>query len=131
MRNGWIHVTGLSIAAILAMPALAGQTAYEGFDLTFPAFSTGTGFSGPWAIGGFNVVAAGYTANPSRCPMAPGRTVKDISRQAVGVSHRSPDGVVFPTNDVESPMVRLAWSGVAGTARRSHAIAVAKSPSHQ
>jgi hypothetical protein len=64
MRNGWVQVTALSIAAMLAIPARAGQTAYEGFDLTFPTFSTGTGFSGPWAIGGFNVVAGGYTANP-------------------------------------------------------------------
>lgn len=39
----------------------AETIAYEGFSPTFPVFNTGTGFSGPWAKGGFNALAAGYT----------------------------------------------------------------------
>jgi hypothetical protein len=47
--------------AILTQAAWA-QSAYEGFNLTFPLFNTGSGFTGAWATGGFNAFASGYTA---------------------------------------------------------------------
>jgi hypothetical protein len=52
----------LTIALTIVLQAFA-HAAYEGFALTFPQYNTGTGFSGPWQQGGFNVFAAGYTAN--------------------------------------------------------------------
>jgi len=48
----------------MSQPARASQIAYEGFGQSFPIYANdGTGFSGPWAQGGFNVFASGYTAN--------------------------------------------------------------------
>jgi hypothetical protein len=66
MRHRFIYISALPIAAALAMlsqPACASQIAYEGFDLTFPAYNTGVGFSGAWATGGFNALVSDYTAN--------------------------------------------------------------------
>lgn len=57
----------LALAAALLMvsaPARASEVAYEGFGQSFPIYADGgDGFSGPWAIGGFNAFAAGYTSN--------------------------------------------------------------------
>jgi hypothetical protein len=52
---------------VLAAVAVLGQTTwaqsvYEGFNLTFPLYNTGTGLAGSWQPGGFNAFAAGYTA---------------------------------------------------------------------
>lgn len=52
---------------VLACVAVLGQTTwaqsvYEGFNLTFPLYNTGTGLAASWQPGGFNAFAAGYTA---------------------------------------------------------------------
>lgn len=52
-----------TILTALSPSALAYQNVYEGFSLTFPTYNTGTGFSAPWTVGGFNASAAGYTAS--------------------------------------------------------------------
>jgi hypothetical protein len=42
-------------------PGRADQLAYDGFRLSFPVYASGgTGFTGPWAQGGFNAFASGY-----------------------------------------------------------------------
>src|SRR5262249_16724237 len=51
----------LAIVAVLGQ-TLWAQSVYEGFNLTFPLFNTGTGLAGSWQPGGFNAFAAGYTA---------------------------------------------------------------------
>ena len=57
-------VLAIAILFIAISPAaLAYQNVYEGFNLTFPNYNTGTGFSAAWTIGGFNAFAAGYTAS--------------------------------------------------------------------
>ena len=49
-------------AVSLAQPAVAGQLAEESFSISFPVYASGgSGFSGPWTVGGFNAFAAGYT----------------------------------------------------------------------
>jgi hypothetical protein len=48
--------------AFLLTQSTWAQSVYEGFNLTFPLFNTGSGFSAAWAQGGFNVSGAGYTA---------------------------------------------------------------------
>jgi hypothetical protein len=53
----------LSITTLLATAASAraGDIATEDFKPSFPVYASGgTGFTGPWAQGGFNVAAAGY-----------------------------------------------------------------------
>jgi hypothetical protein len=57
----------LRLVVMAAVVAILGQTVwaqsvYEGFNLTFPLFNTGTGLAGSWQPGGFNAFAAGYTA---------------------------------------------------------------------
>ncbi len=45
----------------LGRPAAASQLAYEGFTPSFPIYANGgSGFSGPWAQGGFNAFASRY-----------------------------------------------------------------------
>src|SRR5713101_44508 len=66
MRFRSVYVSVLMLAAALAVMsqlAWASQIVYEGFNLTFPAYNSGAGFSGAWATGGFNAFASGYTAN--------------------------------------------------------------------
>lgn len=59
---GWLSVFCLFISITATVrPALA-QTVYEGFDLTFPDYDGGSGLSGSWQQGGFNVFAADYDA---------------------------------------------------------------------
>ncbi len=53
-------------SAVVCQPARASQIAYDGFGQSFPMYANGgTGFTGPWAQGGFNVFASGYTENQS------------------------------------------------------------------
>jgi hypothetical protein len=65
MRFRYVSLISLTAALMLmSQPARAGQIAYEGFGQSFPIYANdGTGFGGPWAQGGFNVFASGYTAN--------------------------------------------------------------------
>ena len=67
MRLGSACASLLALAvAVLVVnhPACADQLAYEGFGQSFPIYANdGSGFSGPWAQGGFNAFASGYTAN--------------------------------------------------------------------
>jgi hypothetical protein len=68
MRLRCVYLSVLTIAialVVMSQPARASQIAYEGFSLTFPAYNSGTGFSGAWAQGGFNAFASGYTASES------------------------------------------------------------------
>lgn len=64
-RLGHLMTAFCAMAAcfLLESPAQASQVAYEGFSLTFPSYDTGNGFSGAWAVGGFNAFAAGYTSS--------------------------------------------------------------------
>lgn len=62
-RLGYLSVVPLTLALTIVTQAAPTQIAYEGFDLTFPQYNTGYGFNGAWQQGGFNVFAAGYTAN--------------------------------------------------------------------
>jgi hypothetical protein len=60
-------VRSLPALCAIALAAAIGQTtwaqsAYEGFNLTFPLYNTGSGLSASWQPGGFNAFAAGYTA---------------------------------------------------------------------
>jgi hypothetical protein len=61
-----VRVHSRSLPAVVFIAALTqaawAQTVHEGFKLTFPVYNTGTGFSGAWQQGGFNVSGAGYTA---------------------------------------------------------------------
>jgi hypothetical protein len=51
-----------SAVMVVSQPLAASQLAYEGFTPSFPIYANGgTGFSGPWTQGGFNVSASGYT----------------------------------------------------------------------
>ena len=57
----------LSIAVLLCLglaglPAQAAEIAHESFTASFPVYAnSGVGFAGPWAQGGFNAFASGYT----------------------------------------------------------------------
>ena len=62
MRVRLLSVAALMVAATSMLQPLFAQQSYEGFALTFPAYNTGTGLSGAWALGGFNAFAAGYTS---------------------------------------------------------------------
>jgi hypothetical protein len=53
----------LTAVLIIPSPSAQAQIVYEGFDPTFPVYNGGVGFSSPWAQGGFNVLAAGYTVS--------------------------------------------------------------------
>jgi hypothetical protein len=62
-----VRMHRLRLIATMAILAILGQTiwaqsVYEGFNLTFPLYSTGTGLSGSWQPGGFNAFQSGYTA---------------------------------------------------------------------
>ena len=49
---------------VMSQSARASEVAYEGFSQSFPIYANdGVGFSGPWAPGGFNAFASGYTSN--------------------------------------------------------------------
>ena len=66
--------------AILLTQVTRAQSVYEGFNLTFPLFNTGSGFNAAWAPGGFNVSGAGYTAGEkslafSGLSTTPGRVI--------------------------------------------------------
>jgi len=67
MRFRTVCASILALAAALmfaSRPARASQIAYEGFGPSFPIYANGgVGFSGPWAQGGFNAFASGYTTN--------------------------------------------------------------------
>ncbi len=61
-QSGRLSVFCLFIAVTAPVrPALA-QTAYEGFELTFPDYDGGNGLTGNWQQGGFNAFAANYGA---------------------------------------------------------------------
>jgi hypothetical protein len=65
LRSAYVSLISVA-AALMVMSQAAGasQIAYEGFSQSFPIYANdGTGFSGPWAQGGFNAFASGYTAN--------------------------------------------------------------------
>lgn len=62
-RNLYISLAAIATFLITTQPSEAVPIAYDGFQLTFPAYNGGTGFSGPWAKGGFNASAAGYLAS--------------------------------------------------------------------
>ena len=63
----YASLLSLTVALLLmSQSAHASQIAYEGFGQSFPTYANdGTGFSGPWAQGGFNVSASGYSMNES------------------------------------------------------------------
>jgi len=69
MRVRSEYLSALFITAVLLVlsePARASLIVYEGFSQSFPIYANGgTGFSGPWAQGGFNAFASGYTASES------------------------------------------------------------------
>jgi hypothetical protein len=61
----WTLTATIVFAGSFAIAGV-GHAAYEGFSLSFPIPANGgTGFSGPWVQGGFNVVDSGYTQNQS------------------------------------------------------------------
>jgi hypothetical protein len=62
MRVRLFPVAVLMAAATSMLQPLFAQQSYEGFKLTFPAYNSGAGLSGAWALGGFNAFAAGYTS---------------------------------------------------------------------
>ena len=62
MRFKFACLLTVPVLAVMSQSARANRIAYEGFSLTFPAYNTGAGFSGPWAQGGFEVTASGYAA---------------------------------------------------------------------
>ena len=63
LRSACVSLVALA-AVLMSQPARASQVAYDGFGLTFPIYANGgVGFSGPWAQGGFNAFASGYTTN--------------------------------------------------------------------
>ena len=53
------------LAIIIGTTFASAQAVYEGFRLTFPDYNTGSGLSGAWQKGGFNVAAANYAARES------------------------------------------------------------------
>jgi hypothetical protein len=60
VRPGPAVLLWITILATAA-PARAGDIATDDFKRSFPVYASGgTGFTGPWAQGGFNVAAAGY-----------------------------------------------------------------------
>jgi hypothetical protein len=58
------RVARLAVASALLLAALPGRAepvAHDGFDLSFPVYAAGgSGFAGPWALGGYNAFSAGY-----------------------------------------------------------------------
>ena len=57
-----LFLVAVLTAVVLAQPALAGQLAEDSFSISFPVYASGgSGFSGPWTVGGFNAFSAGYT----------------------------------------------------------------------
>ena len=67
LRSGYLLVLTITAAlVVLSRPARASQIAYDGFSPSFPVYAGGgTGFSGPWAQGGFNAFASGYVRSES------------------------------------------------------------------
>ena len=65
LRSACVSLLALAVALlVMSQPARASQVAYEGFGQSFPIYANGGfGFSGPWAQGGFNAFASGYTVN--------------------------------------------------------------------
>jgi hypothetical protein len=62
-RSMWMAM--VAFTGSFAVAGVAGA-AYDGFGLSFPIYANGgTGFSGPWAQGGFNVVSSGYAQSRS------------------------------------------------------------------
>jgi len=61
-RTDFIPTLVLTTGVLALGPAArATQVAYEGFGPSFPTYANGgSGFSGPWAQGGFNAFASGY-----------------------------------------------------------------------
>jgi hypothetical protein len=83
----------LSILAAVGIMTQAtwAQSVYEGFKLTFPLYNTGSGFTGAWAVGGFNAVVAGYTAGEkslafSGLATTPGRVISQAFPQINGTT---------------------------------------------
>ena len=62
-RFGFFSAIPLAMALTIVAQAASTPLAYEGFQLTFPQYNTGDGFSGAWQQGGFNVFSAGYAAS--------------------------------------------------------------------
>lgn len=62
LRSGYLSALTLTVGLTIAIQPLAAQV-YESFQLTFPAYNTGTGLSGAWQLGGFNAFSARYTAS--------------------------------------------------------------------
>ncbi len=65
LRSVCASLVAFAVAVlVMSHPARADQLAYEGFGQSFPIYANdGSGFSSPWAQGGFNAFASGYTAN--------------------------------------------------------------------
>jgi len=67
MRLRSICASTIALTAALmfaSLPTHASEVVYEGFGPSFPIYANGgIGFSGPWAQGGFNAFASGYTTN--------------------------------------------------------------------
>lgn len=85
--------SALSIVAGLAILGQStwAQSIYEGFNLTFPVYNTGTGFSAAWQQGGFNAFASGYTAAEkslafSGLQTTPGRVIGHAFNQINGTT---------------------------------------------
>src|SRR6187549_2288870 len=58
--NGALVLAALALL-VLGPPARAAEIAHEAFTPSFPIYANGgTGFTGPWRQGGFNVFASGY-----------------------------------------------------------------------
>src|SRR5690348_14847509 len=54
-------ILALSALLVLGLPARADPIAQESFVPSFPVYANGgSGFAGPWKLGGFNAFAAGY-----------------------------------------------------------------------
>ncbi len=60
-RTEYLSALTLTLGLTIAIQPLAAQV-HESFQLTFPAYNTGTGLSGAWQLGGFNAFSAAYTA---------------------------------------------------------------------
>src|SRR5215203_5306454 len=63
LRFSCLFLVPVALALTVVVQAASSPLAYEGFPLTFPQYNTGTGFSGAWQQGGFNVFASGYRAS--------------------------------------------------------------------
>ncbi|MGA9522755.1 MAG: hypothetical protein WBV82_14905 [Myxococcaceae bacterium] len=58
MRTQFVLVV---LMLAVAQPTFAKSIAEEGFDHSFPVYANaGSGFAGPWKLGGFNALSAGY-----------------------------------------------------------------------